>query len=256
MTTKNPFNLVEFAANPFALNLSGGEFAFIRGHVSTADESVKDRKFHVSSKAAKRQIDLDEQALNAWTAIDMHALIFEVHGVDLPITVISAAMQTLDDKIEARKSGSGPSRGPSVTYPVVTDKNGRHLIRAVQDQRSGGWSLEICNAEQSWTGNETKASVIDHKAEAKRKLDKNIDGAIKQSHKWLAQETKTQSLSSVCALINKTIPCEKIPMRRFTLIGRNGSINCDSIAIGGQVFTDMFSVVATFRPDLSDLFTQ
>ena len=98
--------------------------------------------------------------------------------------------------------------------------------------------------------------MIDHKAEAKRKLDKNIDGAIKQSHKWLAQETKTQSLSSVCALINKTIPCEKIPMRRFTLIGRNGSINCDSIAIGGQVFTDMFSVVATFRPDLSDLFTQ
>lgn len=240
--------------NPFITSAAGGHFAFIRGHVSSTDKSVKDRKFQGSHKSASKQIDLDEQALNQWTALSVHALIFEVHGIELPITVLSAAMQALDAKIQARKAG--PSKGPQVTEPVVVDRNGRTLIRAVQDQKSGKWSLEICNAVQVWTGNQTKASEIDHSAEAQRKLDKNIDGALAQSIKWLDQVVKTQSLSQVMALINKTIPCEKIPMRRFTLISRKGEINCDSIAIGGQVFTDMVSMVSTFRPDLTAHFSQ
>ena len=242
---------------PFITSAAGGHFAFIRGHVSSDDKAplcIKDRKFQGSHESAAKQIGLDETALNEWTAIDVHALLFRAYGIDLPIAAVSAAMQTLDEKVQARKAG--PSKGPKVPEPVVADRNGRTLIRAVQDQKSGKWSLEICNAVQCWTtfvqmtDKQIKAHEKYQAAEAQRKLDNNIDGALTQSGKWLAQEVKKQSLSQVMALINKTIPCEKIAMRRFTLISRNGAITCDSISIGGHTFTDMYSMVSTFRPDL------
>lgn len=250
-----PKTNIEQLFKPFILTaITGGQIAFLRGHISKSDESIKDRKFHMSTHAGKRQMDLDAQALNPWTALDLHPLILAETGIDIPPAAITAALRILDDKVKTRKAGNAVS-GPKVTIPVAVDANGRTVIQAIQNQKTGEWSLSLGPVEQVWTKT-IKAGIIDHKAEAIRKLAKCADSALKQADKWTAQAVKTQSLSSVCTLINKVIPRERGPdIRRLTLIGK-GSINCDSISIGGQVFTDMFSVVATFRPDLSDLFTQ
>ena len=228
---------------PFTLSVAGGQNAFIRGHVSKSDESVKDRKFQVSTHAAKRQVDLDSQAIDSITAIDIHSLIKTATGHDIPVTVISAAVQVLEQRIKDRKNGPTKS-GPIETIPVAVDTKGRTVIQAIKNQRTGEWSLSLGPVEQVWTKT-IKAGTVDHKAEAIRKLAKCADKAA-----------ATHDIKTVCALINKVIPKPKSPdIRSFTLIG-NRAITCDSIAIGGQVFTDMFSMVAAFRPDLVDLFKQ
>ena len=241
-------------AIPFQLNTNGGQIAFIRGHVSSSDESIKDRKFQVSTHAGKRQQDLDGQAIDIITAIDIQRLIKTATGQDIPITVISAAVQVLEQRVKDRKSGTTKS-GPIETLPVAVDKNGRVVLQAIKHQRTGEWSLSLGPVEQVWT-NTIKAGTVDHEAETARKLAKSADSAIKQADKWEAQTVKTQSLSSVCGLINKVLPRQKGPdIRSFTLIG-NRAIKCDSVSIGGHKFTDMFSVVVAFRPDLVSLFSK
>jgi len=239
---------------PFQLNTNGGQIAFIRGHVSTSDESIKDRKFQVSTHAGQRQQDLDGQALDSLTVPDIHALILTATGHDIPVTVLSAAVQILEQRIKDRKNGTTKS-GPIETIPVAVDKNGRVVLQAIKHQRTGEWSLSLGPVAQVWT-NTIKAGTVDHEEEAARKLAKCADSAAKQAQKWTAQTVKTQKLSSVCALINKVIPKPKGPsIRSFTLIG-NRAIKCDSVSIGGHKFTDMVSVVAAFRPDLVSLFNK
>ena len=242
------------AAKPFTLPVAGGQFAYIRGHVSTADESIKDRKFQVSTHAGNRQQVLDFNALNDLTAMDIHRLILQTVGVSLPITAVSAAFNTLSDRVASRQNGTTQS-GPIETIPVAVDSNGRKVIEAIRNQKTGEWSLSLGPVEQVWTKT-IKAGIIDHKSEAIRKLAKCTDSAVKQSDKWIAQTVKTQSLSSLCALINKVIPQPKGPdIRSFRLIGSK-AITCDSIAIGGQSFTNMMDLVSAFRPDLVSLFNQ
>lgn len=240
--------------SPFKLKMSGGQIAFIRGHVSKSDESIKDRKFQVSTHAGKRQQVADYHALNDLTAMDIHRLIVQKVGVSFPITAVSAAFNTLSDRVADRINGKTQS-GPKVTIPVAVDSDGRTVIQAIQNQKTGEWSLSLGPVEQVWTKT-IKAGTVDHKAEEARKLEKCTAAAVKQSDKWMAQATKTQSLSSLCALINKVIPQPKgTSIRSFTLIG-NRAIKCESVSIGGQVFTDMLSMVVAFRPDLIDLFKQ
>jgi len=266
-------------AIPFQLNTNGGQIAFIRGHVSSSDESIKDRKFQVSTHASVRQQDLDELILNLVTVIDIQQRIKTATGRRLPITVISAAVQVLEQRVKDRKSGKTKS-GPIETIPVAVDKNGRVVLQAIKHQRTGEWSLSLGPVEQVKTwftpvsedrassrlvegeidrdkkGNPINIGTVDHKAETARKLAKSADSAVKQADKWQAQTVKTQSLSSVCALINKVLPRQKGPdIRSFTLIG-NRAIKCDSVSIGGHKFTDMLSVVAAFRPDLVSLFNK
>jgi hypothetical protein len=265
----------------YTLQISGGQIAFIRGHVSTSDESIKDRKFQVSTHAGKRQQDLDGQALDAITAIDIQRLIKTATGNDMPITVISAAVQVLEQRVKDRKSGTTNNR-PIETIPVAVDKNGRVVLQAIKHQRTGEWSLSLGPVEQvdtwftpvsedraTWSlvegesimdrdkkGNPINRGTVDHKAEAARKLAKSADSAVKQADKWEAQTVKVQSLSSVCALINKVLPRQKGPdIRSFTLMGA-GAIKCDSVSIGGHKFDNMVSIVEAFRPDLVSLFNK
>tara|TARA_R110000787_G_scaffold270462_1_gene377396 strand:- start:1149 stop:2009 length:861 start_codon:yes stop_codon:yes gene_type:complete len=269
------------AAKPFTLTVAGGQNAFIRGHVSKTDESIKDRKFQVSTHAGNRQKVIDFNALNDLTAMDVHRLILQAVGVSFPITAVSAALNTLSDRVASRQNGTTQS-GPIETIPVAVDSNGRKVIEAIRNQKTGEWSLSLGPVEQQDTWftpvTENRASVtevegqkivdrnkkgqpinkgtINHEAEAIRKLEKCTDSAVKQSKKWFAQTVKTQSLSSLCALINKVIPQPKGPdIRSFRLIGSK-AITCDSIAIGGQSFTNMMDLVSAFRPDLVSLFNQ
>jgi hypothetical protein len=231
------------AAKPFTLTVAGGQFAYIRGHVSTKDQSIKDRKFQVSTHAAKRQTDLDGQVLDRFTAIDIHGLIQARTGHDIPITVISAAVQILEQRIRDRKSGT-KKRGPIETIPVAIDSNGRTVIEAIRNQKTGDWSLSLGPVEQKkqWT---RKEGTVDHEAKSARLLTNCADKAA-----------DTHDTLTVAALINKVLPRSKGPdIRSFRLIGSK-AITCDSIAIGGQSFTNMIDLVSAFRPDLVSLFDQ
>jgi hypothetical protein len=253
-TSKPKQHYGETKMSAYTLQISGGQIAFIRGHVSTSDESIKDRKFQVSTHAGKRQQDLDGQAIDAITAIDIQRLIETATGQDIPITVISAAVKVLEQRVKDRKTGTTNNR-PIETIPVAVDKNGRVILQAIKHQRTGEWSLSLGPVEQVWTKT-IKAGTVDHKAEAARKLAKCADSAVKQADKWEAQTVKVQSLSSVCALINKVLPRQKGPdIRSFTLIGA-GAIKCDSVSIGGHKFDNMVSIVEAFRPDLVSLFNK
>ena len=267
------------ADKPFTLTVTGGQFAYIRGHVSTTDQSIKDRKFQVSTYAGNRQKVIDFNALNDLTAMDIHHMIFQAVGVSFPITAVSAALNTLSNRVASRQNGTTQS-GPIETIHVAVDSNGRTVIKAIRNQKTGEWTLSLGPVAQvdTWftpvsedrassrlvkgqidrdkKGNPINIGTIDHKAEAIRKLAKCTDSAIKQSDKWIAQTVKTQSLSSVCALINKVLPKQKGPdIRSFRLIGSK-AIACDSIAIGGQSFTNMMDLVSAFRPDLVSLFNK
>ena len=244
--------------NAFTLQISGGQIAFIRGHVSTSDESIKDRKFQVSTHAGKRQQDLDGQAIDAITAIDIQRLIETATGQDIPITVISAAVQVLEQRVKDRKSGTTKS-GPTETIPVAADKNGRVVLQAIKHQRTGEWSLSLGPAEQVWTKT-IKKGTVDHKAVAERRLIKCTEKALIESDRFMDEDIQTndhkKDLKSVCALINKVLPRQKGPdIRNFTLIGA-GAIKCDSVSIGGHKFDNMVSIVEAFRPDLVSLFNK
>ena len=267
----------------YTLSIAGGQIAFIRGHISSSDESIKDRKFQVATKAGKRQQDLDGQAIDTITAIDIQRLIKTATGQDIPITVISAALQVLEQRVKDRKSGTTKS-GPIETIPVAVDKNGRVVLQAIKHQRTGEWSLSLGPVEQVKTwftpvsedrassrlvegeldrdkkGNPINIGNIDHKAVAARRFIKCTEKALVESNRFMDEDIQTndhkKDLKSVCALINKVLPKQKGPdIRRFTLMGA-GAIKCDSVSIGGHKFTDMVSIVETFRPDLVSLFSK
>ena len=270
-------------AIPFQFNTKAGVMAFIRGHVSTSDESIKDRKFQVSTEAGERQQDLDGQAIDAITAIDIQRLIETATGQDIPITVISAAAQVLEQRVKDRKTGKTKS-GPIETIPVAVDKNGRVVLQAIKHQRTGEWSLSLGPVAQvdTWftpvsedrassrlvegeidrdkKGNPINLGSVDHKAVAARRLIKSADKAMIEVDRFMDKDIQTndhkKDLKSICALINKVLPRQKGPdIRSFKLIG-NGAIKCDSVSIGGHKFTDMLSVVVAFRPDLVSLFNK
>jgi hypothetical protein len=274
---------MEKPMNAFTLQISGGQIAFIRGHVSTSDESIKDRKFQVSTHAGKRQQDLDGQALDAITAIDIQRLIKTATGNDMPITVISAAVQVLEQRVKDRKSGTTNNR-PIETIPVAVDKNGRVVLQAIKHQRTGEWSLSLGPVEQvdTWftpvsedrassrlvegeidrdkKGNPINVGTVDHKAVAARRLIKCTEKALVESDRFMDEDIQTndhkKDLKSVCALINKVLPKQKGPdIRSFKLMGA-GAIKCDSVSIGGHKFDNMVSIVEAFRPDLVSLFNK
>lgn len=248
---------------PAILDTKGGQFAFIRGHVSSKSAKLtergllsftvkKDYKFQVSTGAAALQIDLDEQALNAVTSLDVAAILIAKHCGGLPITLISAAMQELQRRIEARREGGDVKRGPKVTATVATDSKGRTLIRAVLDQRSGKWTLEICNAAQ--LASYSPEITAEQQDELNKHYQSEAYRLLQRAYEKCKLSPEPLEVKNACALINKVIPAKSAGIRRFTLIGRSGEATCDSISIGGQVFTDMLSVVAAFRPDLLPLF--
>jgi|8_EtaG_2_1085327.scaffolds.fasta_scaffold59518_2 hypothetical protein len=269
----------------YTLQISGGQIAFIRGHVSTSDESIKDRKFQVSTHAGKRQQDLDGQAIDAITAIDIQRLIETATGQDIPITVITAAVQVLEQRVKDRKSGTTKS-GPIETIPVAVDKNGRVVLQAIKHQRTGEWSLSLGPVEQvkTWftpvsedeasfqivegesimdrdkNGNPINRGTVDHKAVAARRFIKCTEKALIESDRFMDEDIQTndhkKDLKSVCALINKVLPKQKGPdIRSFKLMGA-GAIKCDSVSIGGHKFDNMVSIVEAFRPDLVSLFNK
>ena len=239
--------------NPFVLNVSGGQIAYIHGHVSTTDDSIKNRKFQVSTHVRSRQIALEDQVFNGLNVLTVHATLVSRTSCNFPIYAVSKAIQNIQAKIENRKTGKTRG-GPIETIPVAVDVNGRPVLRMVKNQKSGEWSLLLGPVEQMKT--ETiKEGTVDHEAEKKRKFHGSIERAWKQADKWIDNPDK-QSLNALEALIRKVTPLPKAPqIRSFTLIGK-GAIKCDSISIGGQRFTDMLSVVETFRPDLLGLLNQ
>tara|TARA_R100001129_G_scaffold185268_1_gene172818 strand:+ start:325 stop:1107 length:783 start_codon:yes stop_codon:yes gene_type:complete len=251
--------------NPFILNISSGVFAFIRKHVTASgDEAeprcVKDRKFQTGTDIRTAEIRKDTEALNRATVTNIMAR-FASHGfADIPTDVVSAALQELEQAVIARSEGTNKKPTPSITESIIVDSSGRDLVRAIQNRRSGLWSLQICNVSQSWsnyadmTEDEIAENKLWHREERAHKLNNCADRARKQADKWIAQEVKTQSLSNVRALINKVIDREPSTARHFTLISQTGEITCDQIAIGGRVFTSMIDIVVAYRPDLLPLF--
>ena len=243
---------------PAILDTKGGQFAFIRGHISGKSSKLrqngvidfdakKNVKFQVATQAASQQIAYDQQAIDGMTALQVSALLDAKSCGGLPITAISAAMQELENRIAARQNGK-PS-GPMTTETIATDKKGRTLIRAVFDQRSEKWSLEICNAAQLATY--SPEVTEDQQKQIKDFYRSEDDRLLMASHD---RAMKNPNTKNVCALINKVIPRQRVEIRRFTLIGRSGEATCDSLSIGGSGFFDMLSIVAAFRPDLLDLF--
>ena len=255
-------------ASPAIIQTNGGQVAFIRGHKSSkkkAPTTIKDRKFRTAPNAAANQIDLDAQALDAVTAEDLRNMIaakclsYGLTESFLPVDMISEAVGVLVQRIENRRNNTGP-KGPKVIEVVAKDTKGRKLIQAVQNQRTGVWTLELCNVtqDQSWFVNMTQTEIdsVDrfYKNEAARLFALNLDRAEAEIKK--RETDPSVELKHLCSLINKVNPPKSANIRRFTLIGSGGEITCDSIAIGGQTFADMLSVVAVFRPDLLPLFEQ
>ena len=91
-------------------------------------------------------------------------------------------------------------------------------------------------------------------------------GALTQQSKWFAESERlseagqvdadpSQSISKIVALLNKSLdrvaPIDD-RFRTINLMGRS-AITCDSVAIHGERFTNMISVVAHYRPDLVGL---
>lgn len=260
MTTKTQ-------ATPMILKLAKGAIAFIRGHVtSTGEEAeprcVKDRKFQTGTDIRTAEIRKDTEALNRVTVLDVIALL-KARGVEgFEPTVLSAALQQMDAAVTARQEGTN-KRTPSVTESVVIDTDGRDIIRAIQNQRSKTWNLQICNAAQLWsnfagmTDDEIAEFKMWHSEEDEHRFNKNVTRAFKQHDRWLAEEgDKTQSLRDVIALINKVIPRKPSTARHFTLISSKGEITCTEIAIGGHRFSNPIDIVAAHRPDLLPLFGQ
>ena len=259
---------------PAILQTNGGQFASVTGHESAGDQKLNDkgtiskvpaknRQYRVATQAVKRQIEHDAEALNRVTAPDVFIMIKgKIDDRGIPLTVISSALQQMDHKMQQRLNGTSKGGRPLVSEPVAVAENVKTVIRAVQNQKTGKWSLQLCNVEQYATRitNMTDREIDTYKAEMKRetaRLDQGcFDRAMVQAQKWMAQDVKTQSLSNVCALINKVIPRVRVPIRDFTLIGSNGSTTCEGIAIGKQRFKDPVDIVAAYRPDLLPLFSK
>lgn len=234
---------------------NGGEFFSILGHVSKSDDSVKDRLLHATTSAIPRGIDLEAKRLDGMTALDA-ALLLAPHKIASDFA--SKALQVLIDRVKDRQQGNGGG-GPSTVHVVARGANGGTILRVVSVR--GSWALQAIG-EQSKTWTRVEGNV-DHDAENDRKFDKCVAAAQKQCVKWIATEAKrkadpsikAQSISSVVALLGKCM--DKVDpivnnFRTLNLMGP-GAITCDGIAIHGERFVNMLSVVAHFRPDLTGL---
>jgi hypothetical protein len=260
--------------SPVTIKTNGGQFAGITAHESKADRKLADagtiskapkrnRQYRVATQAVKRQIDHDREALNRITAPDVFLMVKgTVDDRGIPLTVISAALQKMDQKLQAREQGTSKGGRPLVSEAVAIAENGKTIIRAVQHQKTGQWSLQLCNVEQcgSRIVNMTNREIDTYNAEMARetaRLNQGcFDRALIQAEKWMAQEVKTQSLSNVCALINKVIPRVRVPIRDFTLIGYDGSAPCEGVSIGRAQVSNPIKIVAAYRPDLLPLFSE
>ena len=232
----------------------GGEFYAILGHVSKSDQSVKNRLLHATTGAIPRNIDLEATRLEKETALTA-AKLLAPHGIGVDFA--GMALQVLVERVTKRQEGNGGG-GPSTVHTVARGANGGTILRIVSVR--GSWALQAMGEQcKTWTlvpGN------VDHDAEAKRKFDKCVAAAQKQIERWIAFEKKRtdpdaeeKTLSSVVALLNKCLDKE-YPIinsyRTLNLMGP-GAITCKGIAIHGEHFINMLSVVAHFRPDLVGL---
>ena len=241
---------VKVARQPFMLPIQSGAFAWVKGHKSRSDNSIKNRCFHVATHAARRQVDIDRQCLNGWSVLDMHASIQSLYGVNIPVTVVSAALKILDQRIIDRENRK--PRGPLETHPVIVNNDNRVLARLVKDQKTELWTFELHNAEENHANQKViQPGTVDWRAVTRARLEKNIAGAETQSARYMQDPTK--SISQVCSLINKVIDAPKVPLRRFTLINQDGTQNVQSVSVGRHTFDNMASIVNAYRPDLSGL---
>ena len=241
----------------------GGEFIGIVGHTSKRDESVKNRLLRAGTGIIERTVDQEERRIVEMQSAYGHtfaASMLAPYGIDTHLSGLALAQVV--DRIDGRRNGT--NTGALETHVVATDAKGRTLLRLAKDQRSGEWSLQIIGEQEgSWL---VKAGTIDWGAENKRLFDKCIDGALTQQSKWFAESERlseagqvdadpSQSISKIVALLNKCLdrvaPIDD-RFRTINLMGRS-AITCDSVAIHGERFTNMISVVAHYRPDLVGL---
>lgn len=234
---------------------AGGEFFSILGHVSKKDASVKNRLLHATTGAIPRNIDLEATRLEKETALTA-AKLLAPHGIGVDFA--GMALQVLVDRVTKRQEGNGGG-GPSISHTVVRGANGGTILRIVSVR--GSWALQAMGEQcKAWT---LVPGTVDHKAEADRKFDKCITSAHKQCVKWVATEVKRkidptikeQSLSNVVALLNKCLDKADPIVNNFRTLNLMGpgAITCKGIAIHGEHFINMLSVVAYFRPDLVGL---
>jgi hypothetical protein len=225
---------------------TSGEFMAVIGHKSSTDGSVKTRLMWATTAAMPKDIDLEQRRLDVHcpTAGDAAALL-AADGI--PSDLASEALQVMLDRIEARRNGTSGG-GPIERETVARGKNGGTILQMVKNQKTGDWSLQVVGEQaDAWT---TTPGTVDWPAENARKLAKCIAGALKQCDK--RKTNPDQSISSVVALLGKRLPLLDKRYRTLNLTGPR-AITCEAIAIHGQRFTDMLSVVAHFRPDLVDL---
>ena len=225
---------------------NSGEFMAVIGHKSSTDGSVKTRLLWAATEAMPKSIDIEQGRLDTFcpSAGDAAALL-KADGI--PSDLASEALQVMLDRIEARRNGNGGG-GPIKRETIARGKNGGTILQMVKNQKTGDWSLQVVGEQaDAWT---TIPGTVDWPAENARLLAKCIAGAVKQCEK--RQSNPDQSISSVVALLGKRLPLLDNRYRTLNLTGPR-AITCEAIAIHGQRFTDMLSVVAHFRPDLVDL---
>jgi hypothetical protein len=218
------------------------------GHVSKSDGSIKNRRFHAATDAVRKDINHEAERLSTHCATADAAHDF-VKADGIPLDFATEALQDLKDRIKVRKSGG--NTGTLETHVIACAANGRTLLRLAKSQKTQEWALQIVGEqERSWL---TTPGTVDWNEDRRLKLEKCIAGAQAQIAK--RADNPKQSISKVVALLVKRLD-EKHPLpqkyRTPTLLGP-GAMTCESLAIHGQRFTDMLSVVAHFRPDLVDL---
>jgi len=225
-----------------------GEYMAVIGHVSKSDGSVKNRQFWAATDAVRKDINHAAERLNTHCATADAAYDF-LKSDGIPLTIATDALQVLKDRIKKRKSGG--NTGPKKVEVVARAANGGTLLRLVQNQETSEWALQIVGEQrQAWT---TTPGTVDWGKENARLLENCIAGALKQCER--RKTNPKQSISKVVALLVKRLDqAHPLPQkyRTPTLLGKD-AMTCESIAIHGQRFTDMLSVVAHFRPDLVDL---
>jgi len=225
-----------------------GEYMAVIGHVSKSDGSVKNRQFWAATDAVRKDINHAAERLNSHCATADKAHDF-VKADGIPLDLATEALQVLKGRIKVRKSGG--NTGTLETHVIARAANGGTLLRLAKNQKTGDWALQIVGEQrQAWT---TTPGTVDWAKENARLLKNCIAGALKQCDK--RKTDPDQSISKVVALLVKRLDqAHPLPQKYRTpnLLGKD-AMTCESIAIHGQRFTDMLSVVAYFRPDLVDL---
>ena len=225
-----------------------GEYMAIIGHVSKSDGSIKNRQFWAATDAVRKDINHAAERLSTHCATADAAYDY-VKADGIPLDLATEALQVLKDRIKVRKGGG--NTGTLETHIIACAANGGTLLRLATNQNTGDWALQIVGEQrQAWT---TTPGTVDWDEDRRLKLEKCIAGALAQCEK--RADNPKQSISKVVALLGKRLDeAHPLPQKYRTpnLLGP-GAMTCESLAIHGQRFTDMLSVVAHFRPDLVDL---